>query len=58
VLRWVNGRSDSLKGIERMQFTYHRHMDTFIIAVTYTFEMGGGEKRHLILVNEMKRAKT
>jgi hypothetical protein len=33
-------------------------MGTFIIAGTYTFEMGGGEKRRLILVNEMKRAKT
>jgi len=27
-----------------MRVAYRRHMDTFIIAVTYTFEMGGGEK--------------
>jgi len=42
----VNERSDTLKGIECMKLTYRRHMETYIIAVTYTFEMGGGEKRN------------
>jgi hypothetical protein len=47
VLRWVNGISDTLKGIEGMEFTYRRHMGTFIITATYTFERVVG-KRGLI----------
>jgi hypothetical protein len=44
VLRWVNGISDTLKGIEGMEFTYRRHMGTFIITATYTFERVVGKR--------------